>query len=160
MRLKIELVPKSAWNTNLRSILKKNDWDKVRKFSYKKARYRCDICGRKTVKPQCHEVWQYDDKHNIQKLVKLESLCSTCHSCKHMGFAFKRYYEGKLDIERIINHFTNINKISMEEFSEYVKKTFEQWENRSKEKWKLDISYLKKYCKKYNINLKQHDKRK
>jgi hypothetical protein len=45
--LTIELVPKTAWFTNLRSYLTSKEWDVVRKKCYKEANYCCEICGGK-----------------------------------------------------------------------------------------------------------------
>ena len=44
-RLTIELVPSTCWFSNVRSNISKQDWDRLRKETYKKANYRCEICG-------------------------------------------------------------------------------------------------------------------
>ena len=69
MKLTIELVPKTAWFSNLRSILARAAWDKLRKESYKNAAHKCEICGGygKKHPVECHEIWEYDDKNHIQK---------------------------------------------------------------------------------------------
>ena len=44
MKLTIELVPSTAWFTNVRSEVSKAKWDKIRRKSYKHADYKCEIC--------------------------------------------------------------------------------------------------------------------
>ena len=41
--LTIELVPSTSHYTNVRTILPKKEWDRLRKESYKKANYKCEI---------------------------------------------------------------------------------------------------------------------
>ena len=43
-KLTIELVPSTSFYTNVRSILPKSEWDRLRKDSYKKAKFKCQIC--------------------------------------------------------------------------------------------------------------------
>ena len=61
-KLTIELVPKTSWFTNLRSLVSKEQWDKIRNKVYWKAGYKCEICGSKGPKwpVECHEIWHYD----------------------------------------------------------------------------------------------------
>ena len=71
MKLTIELVPQSSWGNNLRSEanLSKGQWDKLRKESYRKANYKCEICGEKGPKwpVECHEIWHYDDEKHTRE---------------------------------------------------------------------------------------------
>lgn len=59
--LQIELVPSTAFGENLRKLLTKTEWDKVRKAVYKRAGYKCEICGGKGEKHpvEAHEEWLY-----------------------------------------------------------------------------------------------------
>lgn len=41
------MIPQTSWGKNLRSVLTKENWDKVRKQVYASAGYRCRICGGK-----------------------------------------------------------------------------------------------------------------
>ena len=141
------MIPKSSWNTNLRSMLKTSQWDKVRVLCYEKAAYSCEICNAQPKKGQlhCHEVWGFDDKTGIQSLVKLEAVCSMCHSCKHMGFAVMQHFDSGRDLESVLDHFMKVNRIGIEEFHEYLDKELQLWQERSQKEWKVDISYLDEY---------------
>ncbi|MDF1534223.1 MAG: hypothetical protein P1P69_06945 [Methanosarcinaceae archaeon] len=61
MRLEIDLVPSTAWYSNLRTNISKNKWDKIRKQSYADANHKCAICGADG-RLNCHEIWEYDGK--------------------------------------------------------------------------------------------------
>ena len=138
-KLSIELVPSTAWGENLRSILHPEHWDELRRASYRKARYRCEICsGKGPNHPvECHEIWQYDDENKIQKLLGLISLCPSCHRVKHIGHA---HLIGKGDEAR--EHLRKINDWSQVEASQYIESVFTLWEERSQFEWNLDLSWL------------------
>lgn len=143
MKLTIELVPKTAWNNNLRSHLSKSEWDKVRKKCYGSANYVCEICGGKGPKHpvECHEKWDFSE--GKIKLIGLIALCPSCHECKHIGLAGIR---GRGEIA--INHFMKVNGVSRQVAQAYIREAFELYRERSKRKsWEVDFSYLQEYIK-------------
>lgn len=142
LRLSIELVPQSCWFSNVRSVVSKTQWDKIRKQVATKAWDVCEICG--GVGPnypvECHEIWSYDDKKQIQKLEGMIALCPDCHRVKHFGFA---QIQGKG--KEALQHLMKINDLTKKRAEKYVKEAFELWALRSTKKWALDISYLSEY---------------
>jgi 5-methylcytosine-specific restriction endonuclease McrA len=44
-KLTVELVPKTCWWSNLRSLTDRATWDRIRRPVYRKAEYHCEICG-------------------------------------------------------------------------------------------------------------------
>lgn len=148
IKLTIELVPKTAWYTNVRSNVPKEDWDIIRKKCYNLANNVCEICGdtsKNQGKPydlECHETWEYDDKNHIQKLTGLIGLCNHCHTVKHPGLAGM---QGRGSI--VIDQLIKVNKMSETEADDYINKAFEIWQERSNHKWTLDITYLDEYLK-------------
>ena len=103
MKLTVELVPRSLWGINLRSELPKSKWDKLRKATYKKANFVCEICGGVGRKwpVECHEIWHYDDENKVQRLDGLIALCPPCHQVKRdLSSSRKRKlsYGGRLRI--------------------------------------------------------------
>lgn len=140
--LTVELVPSTCWYTNVRSNVSKSDWDKLRRLTYKQANYHCEVCqGRGTNHPvECHEIWDYDDQHHIQKLVRLIALCPACHEVKHIGFANTR---GRGEIA--LQHLAKVNGWSLDQAQVYVDQCFQIWQERSQYEWTLDISYLKEF---------------
>ncbi|QXL90372.1 hypothetical protein [Salmonella phage NINP13076] len=141
MRLEIELVPKTAWFTNLRSHLSKSDWDVVRKKCYAKANYKCEICGGKGTKHpvECHEIWDFGNgKITLKGLI---ALCPSCHEVKHIGLAGIR---GRGEIA--LRHFMKVNDVSRTVAEQYVKEAFALYHERSKRQhWELDVGYLDEY---------------
>jgi 5-methylcytosine-specific restriction endonuclease McrA len=145
-KLTIELVPKTAWYTNVRSNVTKSEWDRLRNKSYALANNVCEICG-DTGKNQgykhnveCHEIWHYDDTNKTQTLTGLISLCPYCHKCKHPGLA---QINGELNI--VINHLIKVNNITKPDAEKLLNDAFNVWKERSKYKWILDISYIQNY---------------
>lgn len=153
--LTIELVPKSSWINNVRSITTSIQWDLIKKSVYSEAWYICQIC--KDVGPnhpvEAHEIWSYDDKTLIQKLEGMIALCPNCHMVKHIGLA---QLNNKMD--KAIIHFMKVNNINKKTALLHIKYAFESWKQRSTKRWKLDISYLKKYGFDTNKLLKENNK--
>jgi hypothetical protein len=139
MKLTIELVPQTAWYSNVRSNVTKGQWDVLRKECYSNAGYQCEICkGRGPKHPvECHEIWDYNDETCEQTLKGLIALCPDCHKVKHMGYA---RISGNYD--RALAHLAKVNGLTEEEADAYVHHCFEKWEERSQKEWKLDITIL------------------
>lgn len=142
MRLEIELVPSSAWFSNVRAVVSKKQWDVIKRIVADKAYWVCQICGGVGPKHpvECHEIWHYDDTTQIQKLVGMIALCPDCHQVKHFGLA---QVMGKR--EQAFKHLMNINQVTKREAEKYIKQAFETWEKRSQKTWTLDISILSEY---------------
>ena len=142
-RLTVELVPSGQWYVNLRSILSKSDWDYVRRRAYKKAGYRCEICGGKGPRHpvECHEIWRYEEhpsgRKGVQILDGVVALCPSCHQVKHLGLAHVR---GKR--EAALRHLCKINGWSRQDALYYVEAVFEQWHQRSTRTWTQDLSWV------------------
>lgn len=150
--LTLDLVPSSSWFNNVRAVLTKKQWDAVRKKVCGKAYDLCEICGGtgKEHPVECHEIWEYNDSELIQKLVGMIALCPSCHQVKHFGLA---ELQGKK--AQALKHFMKINKLSKKDAEKYINEQFIIWAKRSKRKWELDISLLKK---EYGIETKIKDK--
>ncbi|MFA5716072.1 MAG: HNH endonuclease [Candidatus Paceibacterota bacterium] len=139
MKLEIELVPQTSFFNNVRAIVTKEEWDVIRKECYKKAGYKCEICGGVGEKwpVECHEIWKYDDKTHIQLLSGMIALCPACHEVKHFGYAGV-----KGNSERALLHFMKINELDKFEAARIIDKSFRLWESRSQYQWTVDMTYL------------------
>jgi len=139
MKLTIELVPSTAWYSNVRSNVSQAEWDVLRKECYKKAGYKCEVCSGKGPKHpvECHEIWEYDDEAFTQTLGGLIALCPDCHEVKHIGLAGIKGRQSQA-----IAHLAKVNGITLEEANIYVEASFETWSKRSQKDWKLDITIL------------------
>lgn len=137
--LTVELVPKTSWFTNVRSQVSQKNWDNIRRVVYKNAHYKCQICG--SVGPlhpvECHEIWEYIDLQEIQKLKGFIALCPQCHEVKHMGLASIR---GRKEVA--IAHLARVNKWSEAEARRYVGSAVMKWLDRSNTNWSIDLGLL------------------
>ena len=139
--LTIELVPATAWGSNVRSKVKRARWDEIRKAQYHKASYRCEVCGgtgsRRNHALECHEVWDYNDETHVQKLVGLLALCPGCHSVKHFGLSQMMGKE-----IAATQHLMTVNGWIKSQVKEHLLKVCQTWEERSRHEWTLDLSWL------------------
>ena len=138
-RLTIELVPSTSWGQNLRDLLTRQQWDVLRRMTYKHYRYRCAICQASDTTLSCHEVWEYDDTAHVQKLAGLVALCKWCHHCKHLGYAGILALDGELDYQQVVNHFLRVNDCSLDAFNAHRAQAFQTHKERSQYEWTLDI---------------------
>ena len=142
MKLTIELVPQTSWMNNVRAVRTAKQWNALRGVVADKAWNVCEICG--GVGPahpvECHEIWEYNDKTNVQRLAGMIALCPSCHSVKHFGFARISGRE-----ELALKHFMKINGLKKKEAEKAITDAFELWAKRSASEWKLDLSVLKEY---------------
>lgn len=147
MRLNIELIPATSFFTNVRSLVTQAEWDVIRKKCYKEAGYQCEICQGKGPKwpVECHEIWNYDEDTEIQKLKGLIALCPACHEVKHFGLAQVRGRH-----EQAKKHLMKINECTETVAHGIIKHAFARWRQRNCIDWKLDTSYLKEYLKAHN----------
>lgn len=142
-KLTIELVPSTCWYSNVRSSLPKKEWDRLRKESYAKAGYCCEICGQKGTDQgykhpvECHEIWEYNDKTKTQTLRGLISLCPRCHQVKHIG---RTTILGMQDIA--LTHMQEVNGWTHKQVVDYLAESFAIHSLRSKHEWTLNIDLL------------------
>jgi hypothetical protein len=152
-KLTIELVPESSFFNNVRSAVTTKEWDIIKKKCYKKAGYKCEICGDtglnqgKDYPVECHEIWEYDDKLHNQTLKGFIALCPQCHQVKHVGFARINGKEPE-----VIRQLMKVNKMTSTMADNYIIESFKIWEKRSEKQWKVDISYLESYKANDNVN--------
>jgi len=148
-KLTIELVPSSCFYSNVRSVLPTKIWDKLRKESYAKAKFKCEICKGSGLDQgyrhalECHEIWDYQS-NGTQMLKGLISLCPKCHQAKHIGRTIA-IGKGK----EIYKHIATVNKWDSKMVEAYVGSCFQDHKERSKIKWDLNIKIL---VEKYGID--------
>lgn len=143
-KLTIELVPATSWFENVRSALKPSQWDRLRKATYARAGYRCEVCGGAGSKHpvECHELWEFNADTHVQKLTGLIALCPACHEVKHIGFAEQR---GRLD--NAAAHLMRVNGWNETQAVDYIAQAFMLWERRSSLTWQVDIEWAKQAVK-------------
>lgn len=135
-KLEVELIPQSAFGSNLRTALPKERWDSLRRECYKKANNRCEICDGVGPKHpvEAHEVWDWNQKEGRQTLIRLIALCPPCHTAKHLGLA---NIHGRLEEAKL--HIREVNNWSGEELQTYLDSVWSEWIRRSAIEWTLDL---------------------
>lgn len=135
-KLTIELVPQSTWGENLRKYLKPKHWTALRKNVYRLAGHDCEICKRRG-RLECHETWEFDDPHSVQRLVGCKALCPSCHRVKHFGLAASTG-----SIWPLAMHIITVNGWGTQRVSEHIEESFAKFNERSTRAWAVDISWL------------------
>ena len=139
MLLSIELVPISTWNINLSKLCPPTEWKKLRTTCYESAKKVCEICGgvgtRHAV--EAHEIWEFDEINNIQRLSRLIALCPACHEVKHFGRA-----SALGNRKRALEHLKKVNAWNDLEAKKHIKESMEKWIERSSKEWTVDVSLI------------------
>jgi 5-methylcytosine-specific restriction endonuclease McrA len=138
-KLTVELVPSTCWFSNVRDHVTKEQWDRLRRQTYQKANYVCEICGGRGPEwpVECHEIWKYDDDSHIQTLIGLIALCPSCHQVKHIGLAG---LQGKGGVAK--EHLAKVNEWTKQQTDKYLNAVWATWRERSQHHWKLDFTWL------------------
>lgn len=147
MKLEIELVPSTVWYSSLYRLLPKKIWNKIRNEIIKEKERICQICGETESPISLHEIWNYDDENHIQKLDGFILLCKMCHHIKHIGLASILSRQGKLNYDKVIEHFCKVNNCAREDFEDRKTKAFKIWEKRSKHQWIQDFGIYEEFIK-------------
>ena len=136
--LRIQLIPKSTWGVNVRSKVKKSDWDKIRKAVYEKANMECHICEEKYESLDAHEVWEFDEENHIQKLVEIIGICKACHNTIHYGRANMIGTQ-----KEARDHFLKVNECDMVDWqNEVLQARVDGLRRNEITDWKLDLSLI------------------
>ena len=137
--LYIDLIPHTSSFKNLRTILSSNEWDELRKKTYKKYNYKCAICNGvgKKHPVEAHERWDYDEDTQIQKLKNIVALCPKCHLVTHIGFA-----QIQNRFEEAVKHLKKVNNWGDIEVQKELERAFSLREKRNKIKWKINIDKI------------------
>lgn len=145
--LTVELVPESAWRINVRSNVRPQTWDRIKREVAMPADWRCKICRRAgAAHPvECHEVWHYDDRRHVQTLVELVPLCPDCHRAKHFGLALA---QGRA--QQALAWLCQLNNWSPQHAAKHVFEATQVQKQRSQCSWKLDLSLL---SRRYGVRL-------
>jgi 5-methylcytosine-specific restriction endonuclease McrA len=147
LKLSIELVPSTVWESSVYKLMSREVWDSIRNDFIKENGRKCQVCGETSGTMNLHEIWNYDDKKHVQKLEGFILLCRMCHHVKHIGLAGILANQGKLDYDKVIEHFCKVNDCTKKEFEKHKAKAFEIWRERSEYEWNQDFGKYKEFIK-------------
>lgn len=150
MRLKIQMIPKTMYEKNVRSELTTTDWQQLSRLIRYQAHGTCSICEAENLDLRdmdAHEVWDYiiekknGEKVYIQRLKEIIPVCKKCHAAIHIGHTKALGKQTHTNCyERAVDHFMEVNHCGYSKFVEKERKAHKKWLKRSKHKWKLDIN--------------------
>ena len=133
--LEIELVPSTAWGQNARTLLTSTEWDTLRRYVFRRAGNKCQLCGGVGPKHpvEGHEVWHWDESSAMQYLDGIQALCPWCHRCKHWGRTSKQGLEAQA-----MRHLAKVNNWDPIQVIDHVSDAKLAWRRRSAIAWTLD----------------------
>ena len=132
-RLAIAPMPSSSAMASLAKLLPRPEWDRIRKSVYKRAGYRCQICGR-DARLNCHEVWYHNERTGCRWLMGFQALCDACHGVKHILSVRNR---GTFD--RLVQHFIEVNKGSFSDFASHLRLARLRQLQLNKREWRISF---------------------
>jgi hypothetical protein len=138
LRLEIDMVPTSSWGKSLKNLLSKSKWDKLRKAAHEANGGKCEICG-STQKLHGHEHWEFDEGTEVQRLVRIGTVCAACHGVMHIGRTKQLAEQGVVDILKVVEHFQTVNGVDRAVFIKHESEATELWLRRSTINWKIDF---------------------
>lgn len=139
-KVRIQLIPETSWYWNLRKVLPKTAWDKLRRQVYAHFQYQCASCRRSNRQLHAHEVWKFDMRSKTQKLVRLVCLCELCHSIEHMGHT--EMLGGKA-VAKAVRHAIDNLGWTHPQFMKRRAAAFDKWHERNGYSWKVDFGSYK-----------------
>jgi len=136
--LYIDMIPKTSYFKNVRSLFNDTDWNLIRHHIYERSSHRCECCGVKRFKYlDAHERWIYDYETKTQKLIRIIALCRLCHQATHFGHSKKTK-----NIDKIKEHLKKVKKINDMDLENHIKEAYNIWNNRNKIEWIIDTSII------------------
>jgi len=138
--LYVDLVPRTAWFSNLRSELGEDHWKALKRQTFDAAGWVCEICTCKGPKwpVECHERWAYDEENGVQTLVRTDALCPACHEVTHFGLARVRGREAEATA-----HLMTVNGWTRDQVRAHVQDAMNDYARRgNRQDWQLDARWL------------------
>jgi len=131
---------------NLRRVLPKSRWTKIRQGLIAERGLQCQTCGKEETESKrifAHEDWEYEETRStgVARLVGLKLSCWHCHAVEHLGATGNMVLSGELTrqaIEDTIGHFCRINHVERNAFNSHSAKARAEWTRRNKLKWTID----------------------
>lgn len=140
------MVPGPLWRINLRHVLPRSQWRKLRTDLIAERGLTCEVCGTAETEGKrifVHEEWEYatDLKPAIAHLVGLKLSCWHCHAVEHFGATDAMAATGELGeqaVEGAIAHFCRVNGVKRDTFQAHLAQARAEWTRLSRLKWKVD----------------------
>jgi hypothetical protein len=131
---------------NLRRLLPKSRWQKIRIGLIKESGLRCQTCSSTETESKrifAHEEWEYETACSpaVAHLRGLVLSCWHCHAVEHFGATGNMVLSGEVTaqaIEDTIEHFCRVNQVGREAFDVHRAEARAKWTRLSKLEWTVD----------------------
>lgn len=142
-----DLLPSNVWGSNLRGILSRGEWDRLRMPVAEAADMCCEVCKQpsrnaqtRTIRtPDCHELWHFESvgDRKVQRLLRLIALCVECHQVQHIGLA-----QLKNQMWQVRAQLKRVNRWNDDQVDAAIRGAEDRWRWRGQHQWDLDLSVL------------------
>ena len=129
LHLAIEPIPYCSRRASLANLLPRSQWDRIRRYVYRKAGHRCKICGREG-RMYCHEIWQFNEHTGYQYLMGFECLCKDCHKTKHYFFTRALQQQAML-----FKHFLTVNRVTRQQGIDHLMNVYRRQRRLNQRQW-------------------------
>lgn len=129
LRLTIQPIPADSRRASLANLMPHDQWDRLRRSVYSKARHRCQICGREG-RMYAHEKWYFNEETGVQYLMGVEALCQDCHDVKHLFFIRNSPRRAIL-----LRHFLAVNHVTRERGIQYLVDVYRRQQKLDRTNW-------------------------
>ncbi|MFB9239927.1 hypothetical protein ACFFWC_31120 [Plantactinospora siamensis] len=146
LRLRVELVPRPLWGRNLRAVLPRSDWQRLRRWALDRAGERCEPCGLTVAGGRyliCHERWTYDHATRTQTLIGVEIHCGDCDLVTHVGRA--GVVGGPLLVGQALRRLAELNGWTPAEALFHYRAARTEWQERSQHPWQQDLTWYDRW---------------
>jgi hypothetical protein len=140
-----DMLPENVWGSNLRGILSRSEWDRLRIPVCEAAGNRCEVCGQsgydpetgRPRRPDCHELWHFEvtETAAVQRLARLIALCPDCHRVQHSGRASVK---GELSL--VVAQLQAVNSWNDKEIRLAFDNADDRYHWRRRFEWDLDLT--------------------
>lgn len=109
-------IPLPLHRLNPRKVLGREAWGIMRKTCFKKAQYKCEVCGRHLTErsAQAHELYSYSYMTGTAIFVRCVCICDICHKGIHSGRSVTDYRKGIITKEELLYIIENVFRIVSE----------------------------------------------
>lgn len=167
-RLTVEYVPGNAMYASPKQVIDDAQWRRVREQVLNLTGGVCQGCQTTGIRLSCFPKWHFADEQHIQTLTGFEALCEKCIAVK--GFhrveippSFSRTYEeeeayAQAEFQSRFDHLQAVNGWSTEQTEAYLAQAEQLQLDRSRYRWKADLSVLRDYLPEFDPDALQEVK--
>ena len=128
-------MPSPLWGVSAYRLLKRSDWERIRRGVLAEAENACSVCGVvRESRMRCDEDWEYDEATGVALLAGLRILCPD-DAVTHIGFTGTRGYA-----HVAYEHMARVNGTSVREARAASSRAMLMWRKLSTRSWLVAVA--------------------